>query len=209
MTDVTVPMAIDLLKEYSNIVIEFLQRKAWLLYIGIAILPTFMFPISPLMIVSGTVFAGGENAPIACVIAVSATMINMAWTYWVAAYPCHTIISKILKNSKFKVPKASGNKDFQLVAVVRLTGMPFPFQNFALGLSRMNFLKYMLFSVLIQGPVLSAFVYFGDAITQGKGKVIFLSLAIIVLLSVALNLIPKYIKNKRNAATAIGPDIID
>lgn len=191
-------------KEIISEVILFLQKEAWLLFLGIAVLPTFMFPVSPLMIVSGTVFASGENTPLACLLAVSAASINMAWTYWVAAGPGYAVINKILKNSKFNIPKASGNNDFQLVAIVRLTGMPFPFQNFTLGLSHMSFFKYMIFSILVQAPPLCAFVYFGEAITSGKARYIFLAIAAIILLSVIAKLAPKYIKSRRNAVVTHG-----
>ena len=203
-SNLTVQEVISFCKEVIEATIIFLQKEAWLLFLGIAILPTFLFPVSPLMIVSGTVFANGENAPIAFLLALSAAAINMAWTYWVAAGPCHVFISKILSNTKFKIPKASGKNNFKLVAIVRLTGMPFPFQNFTLGMSHMNFTKYMLFSLIVQAPILCAFVYFGDAITQGKGKVLFLAIAVIVIVSLVSRFIPKYLKNRKNAITASG-----
>ena len=79
-SNLTVQEAISFCKEIIEGTIIFLQQEAWLLFLGIAILPTFLFPVSPLMIVSGTVFANGENAPIACLLALSAAAINMAWT---------------------------------------------------------------------------------------------------------------------------------
>jgi uncharacterized membrane protein YdjX (TVP38/TMEM64 family) len=87
--------------------------------------------------------------------------------------------------------KSGGATD--LIILLRVTpGVPFPVQNYLLGLARVPFGKYLLFSCLVQLPTNTAFILFGDALLQGRGKVAFISLSIILALMAATQMVRKH-----------------
>jgi uncharacterized membrane protein YdjX (TVP38/TMEM64 family) len=85
-----------------------------------------------------------------------------------------------------------------LIVLLRVTpGIPFPVQNYLLGLARASFGRYLLISLAIQGPLNAAFVIFGTALLEGKGKTAFIVVSVIVALLAGTTLLRKHYGKKR------------
>ena len=85
-----------------------------------------------------------------------------------------------------------------MIVLLRVTpGIPFPVQNYLLGLARANFGRYLLLSIVLQGPLNAAFVVFGEALLHGRGKMVFYGLSAIVVLLVGTHLVRKHYSRKQ------------
>jgi uncharacterized membrane protein YdjX (TVP38/TMEM64 family) len=85
-----------------------------------------------------------------------------------------------------------------LIVLLRVTpGVPFPVQNYLLGLAGVPFGKYLLVSSLIQCPINAAFILFGDALLQGRGKMALIGLSVILALTAGTHLLRKHYGKKR------------
>jgi uncharacterized membrane protein YdjX (TVP38/TMEM64 family) len=127
-----------------------------------------------------------------------ALTVNMALTYWLAGYVLRPVLEKILVRFGFKLPQAGSGSTVDLIVLLRVTpGVPFPVQNYLLGLAHVPFGKYLLVSVLIAGPLNTAFVLFGDALLHGKGRVAMLSLLLLLALMAGTQMLRKHYAKKR------------
>lgn len=129
----------------------FLLANGFLLFAAIAVLPALILPVAPLLTLAG-IWGGEKGAWLACAYASLAVIVNLSWTYWLAAGPGRGLIERLLGRTKYKIPVPDKENEFVWTLILRLTpGVPFIFTNYALGLIRMPFWRYFI----ISAPVLS------------------------------------------------------
>ena len=129
----------------------FVLANGFWLFCAIAVLPAFILPVSPLLILAGK--WGGEHSPwLACLYSVLALAVNLGWTYWFARKPGKKLVKWVLSKTKHKLPDEQPENLFQWALILRLTpGVPFIFTNYILGILKMPFRSYLLISL----PILS------------------------------------------------------
>ena len=140
-----------MLKYQWNVFENFVLSNGFWLFCAIAVLPAFILPVSPLLILAGK--WGGEHSPwTACLYSVLALAINLGWTYWFARKPGKSLITWVLSKTKHKLPDDQPKNLFQWALILRLApGVPFIFTNYILGLLKMPFRSYIFLSL----PILS------------------------------------------------------
>ena len=88
-----------------------------------------------------------------------------------------------------------------LIVLLRVTpGVPFPVQNYLLGLAAVPFVRYLFVSCLIQLPINGAVIFFGDALLQGKGKIALVSLLLLIALTTGAHLARKHYGAKKKTS---------
>jgi uncharacterized membrane protein YdjX (TVP38/TMEM64 family) len=129
----------------------FVLANGFWLFCAIAVLPAFILPVSPLLILAGK--WGGEHSPwLACLYSVIAIAVNLGWTYWFARKPGKKLVKWVLSKTKHKLPDEQPENLHQWALILRLTpGVPFIFTNYILGILKMPFRSYLLISL----PILS------------------------------------------------------
>ena len=75
--------------------------------------------------------------------------------------------------------------------------MPFPVQNYLLGLAQVPVVKYAVISCALQWSFNAAFILFGDALLHGKGKLALLGFCGLVALTVGTQLLRKHYGKKK------------
>ena len=63
-------------------------------------------PASPLLILSGIVFGPDFGMPVACAITILSLILDMSWTYAVAAGPARAMVERLLTGSKSMSPNS-------------------------------------------------------------------------------------------------------
>tara|TARA_B100000959_G_scaffold277304_1_gene333642 strand:- start:652 stop:1332 length:681 start_codon:yes stop_codon:yes gene_type:complete len=137
------------LSRAAMIVGDFLKEHTFLLFATIAVLPAFVVPVFPLLVVAGW---WGEINDVwsAWIYTSCALIINLTWTYWLASGPGRNLIEKILRRTKYDIPKPDQGDELLMALILRLVpGVPFIFTNYALGLIRMPFWRYFMVSAPI------------------------------------------------------------
>ncbi|MFP6854206.1 MAG: VTT domain-containing protein [Opitutales bacterium] len=144
----------DLL-EYWDVFRGFLTQNSFWLFASIAILPAFIVPVAPLLALAGIWGYETDNVWLAWAFASLAVIVNLTWTYCMAAGFGRNWIERILRRTKYAVPKPSSGNELFLALILRLVpGVPFIFTNYALGLIRMPFRRYFM----VSAPILSVTV---------------------------------------------------
>ncbi len=183
--------------------LAFLRHHPYLLFFAIVLLPALPVPASPLLILSGIVYGSQFGMPVACAITILGLVLNMSWTYAVAAGPARALVERLMRRLEVHVPKLSTGGAFQLILIMRITpGFPFFLQNLVLGFLRVPFRLYLPMSAALTSIFAIGFVVSGGAIFKGNFSLALLGVVLVVL---AITL-TGWLRKRYAAKPAIGPD---
>jgi uncharacterized membrane protein YdjX (TVP38/TMEM64 family) len=182
--------------------LEFVAAAGPAVFFGaMALFPAFGAPMAPFAIAAGLVFRERLGLPLVLLLGVAAMSFNIAMTYWLARRWLRPWLSRLLDRWGYHMPQVDQGDATDLIVLLRTTpGPPFFVQNYLLGLADVPFGRYMLISCSIQGLFLCAFMVFGDALSQGRGKLVMLAAGAFVALVVGTHLVRKHLAKKKAAA---------
>jgi len=170
-------------------------------FLAMALLPVVGAPLSFFSLTAGSVFAPQIGMPAVIALSLAAITFNMALSYFLASRLLRPVLESLLVRLGYKLPQVDSGDATGLIILLRVTpGVPFPVQNYLLGLAEVPFGKYLLVSCLIQLPANTAFILFGDALLQGRGRVALISLSVILALMAATHLLRKHYGKKKTGA---------
>jgi uncharacterized membrane protein YdjX (TVP38/TMEM64 family) len=166
-------------------------------FTAMAILPAVGVPVSFFSLTAGPVFGPRLGMPVVIGLALAALLVNMALSYFLASRTLRPLLEALVRRLGYKMPQVESGDVTDLIVLLRVApGLPFPVQNYLLGLARVPFGKYLAISGVISGSLTTAFILFGDALLQGKGKVALVSLLLLLALTVATHLLRKHYGRK-------------
>ena len=172
-----------------------MDHPGWLL-LALVVLPGFPVPSSALLVAAGVVWR--ERPLLACLGCVLALLLNMSWTYWLAAGPVRRLMEKLLANSTRRLPDLPRSDHLRLILILRLTpGMPFFVQNYALGMLRPPFLLYLSVSFLCNAPIVCGLVLSGAGLASGRVLPLLAGLAVIALAIVLTFSVRRWLARRR------------
>lgn len=169
-------------------------------FLAMAVLPAIGAPLSFFSLTAGSVFGPQIGTPAVVFFSVAAITANMALSYVLAHRAFRPLLESLVKRLGYKMPQVDPGDVNGLIVLIRVTpGIPFPVQNYLLGLAGVPFGRYLLLSALIQLPINAAVVLLGDAILSGKGRVAFIALAAVGALTVGAQFVRKRYAKKKAA----------
>jgi uncharacterized membrane protein YdjX (TVP38/TMEM64 family) len=146
----------------------YLKANPWALLLTLATLPGVGFPISPLLILFGIVFAPRFGMPATLAMAIAAQAVCTVWTYGLAAGPLRGFLSSYVIRRR-ELPQLTDKNTLRLGLMLRLTpGFPYALQNIVLGILGMRWRPYLLVSIPITSLWAVGFVMTGGAIFEGE-----------------------------------------
>ena len=162
-------------------------------FAAMAILPSLWAPVSPFLILAGALY----DMPVALLGSGLALSTNMAISWLVAGKWFRPPFERLVHRFGYTVPEMTKETMVTVAALLRITpGMPFPLQNYLLGLARMPFGWYMAVSVPLNLSIAFSIVWFGDALPKGNATMILLALSVIIALSLAVRQLRARLKRK-------------
>jgi uncharacterized membrane protein YdjX (TVP38/TMEM64 family) len=165
----------------------------WVFFLAMALLPAVGFPLSVCSLAAGPVFGQqmGMGWVVACGLA--ASTVNILLTYWLARYALRPHLERLMKKWGHRLPKVEGGDTTDLIVLVRVTpGIPFFVQNYVLGLADAPLGKYLVISCAVNWTYTAAMIVFGDAILHGKGKMISIAIATVIVAVVLTHFIRRH-----------------
>lgn len=165
---------------------------------SMALLPSIGVPMSPFALTAGSVFAPTLGMPLVIFLALSAVTFNILFSYYLASRAFRPLLEKLMVKLGYKLPEVAEGDVADLIILLRVTpGVPFPVQNYLLGLARVPVVKYAVISCAIQCTFITVFILFGDALLHGKGKLALFGLCGLVALTVGTHLVRKHYGKKK------------
>ena len=195
------------LREAVDTVVLGLRGAGPLVFFGaMALLPAVGFPISPFTVAAGPVFGPTLGAGWVIVWSLTAVVVNLLLTYWLANRALRPIVSRLLTYFGIRLPDTTTGGAWQLAWIVRLTpGPPFWVQSYLLGLVRVPLMPYLVVSTFVTAGYIVALVCGGEAIVQGNGRLALAAVGVLVVTIAGLQLLRK--RAARLKAAAAGPTI--
>lgn len=167
-------------------------------FLAMATLPAVGAPLMPFAIAAALVFRERLGLPLVMVLGVLAMSFNIAVTYWLARRWLRPVLTRLLARWGYNLPQVESGGATDLIVLLRVTpGPPFFVQNYLLGLANVPFARYLVISCAIQGVFLAGFMMFGDALSQGKGKVVLLAVGVLAALTIGTHMVRKHLAKKR------------
>jgi uncharacterized membrane protein YdjX (TVP38/TMEM64 family) len=190
----------DTIIEYWQYFRNFLLSNGIWLFVSLMILPGFILPCAPLLILAG--IWGAEFGVLqACIFSVIALTINLIWTYWFSYGPGRILINKLLQKFNYQIPELPSKNLIQWAIILRLTpGIPFIFTNYALGLLKMPFIQYILVSTPIISITDCGFILASAGIFGGGWKYIWGGVSILIIMILGGKILSK---RKRHASGSL------
>lgn len=169
---------------------------------AMAILPAFGAPMAAFAIAAGLVFRERIGFPATLLLSCAALTFNLTATYWLARRWLRPLLTRWLVRLGYRLPQVGPDAMTDLIVLLRVTpGPPFFVQNYLLGLANAPFLRYLVISCAIQCPIMIGFMLFGEALNQGRGKLILLSVLGLATLIVGTHVLRKHWAKKKIVAT--------
>ena len=171
------------------------EAPLWVYPLLLAVLPVFMLPVSPIL-----VLAGSRPEPLWVVIlaCMLGHTLSITISYFIGV-KFGKILGAFLEKRGYKMLKASSEHESELIVITRLIpGNPLAVQNYLLGIARVSALKYFLYSLPIQYITLIAYIAFGDGILNGKFFPFATGISILVIVAVLAKIIVKKLEARKN-----------
>lgn len=164
------------------VVESFAAMGPWVFFGLMAVLPLFWVPLSPFLIMA-PVF-GIETAIVG---SLSALTVNMIVSWFVSGKWFRPLFVRLVNRFGYSVPEIPAESMVGFALLLRITpGMPFPLQNYLLGLARMPLGKYLAVSLPIIWIVSSSLILLGESIMTGNARLAILGVAVAIVVALGL-----------------------
>lgn len=156
---------VELVKALLSTIFEQIEAlPLWAYPLACFLLPIFVLPITPVYFAAG---ASGENILFVIFLCYVGVVFNMAFSYFISR-KFADFARKVLSRRGVEIPNISKKSGADFVFLVRMIpGNPLCVQNYLLGLSGVDFKKYMAISMIIQAFHVFGYIYFSEGIVRG------------------------------------------
>ncbi len=186
------------LKGMWKITEAYLKLHPLALFLALVFLPGLPIPTSALLLTAGVVWR--EQPAMACLVCLLALILNLTWTYWLAAGPARRLIEKLLAATGIQIPQLPRGDHLKLILVMRLTpGIPLFLQNYLLGFLRAPFALYLPISILCSGVIATGIVLSGAGLSNGSPKGMIVGMSLISASVIFTHLIRSWLAKKKLA----------
>lgn len=167
-------------------------------FLAMALLPAAGAPITFFCLTAGPVFGPQFGMPLVILLCLSAIAANMALSYLLARRALRPPLEYVVKRLGYQLPQVRSGDVTDLIVLLRVTpGLPFPVQNYLLGLAAVPFPRYFLISCLIAFPLNASFVFFGEALLQGRGRMALIGLLLVLAVMVGIHLVRRHFRARQ------------
>lgn len=165
-------------------------------FTAMILLPAFGVPMLTFSLPAVPLFAPRFGTGPVVALSVACLTANMLLTYGLARRGLRPLLAALMARLGYKLPQVKEGDVTEMIVILRVTpGIPFFVQNYLLGLANAPFGKYLLVSCIVAWPMNIAILLFGDALSQGKGK-----LAVLVFSSMlAIAAITHFVRRRYGA----------
>ncbi len=168
---------------------------------AMALLPIAGVPMSPFALAAGPLFGETLGTPAVLLLGLAAITFNLTAAYWLARRWLRPPLARLVARLGYTLPEVERGDATDLIVLLRVTpGPPFFVQNYLLGLAEVPFGRYLAISCAVQWSFNVAFMLFGDAVSQGRGKVAILAIGLLAALVAGTHLVRKHLGRRKAGA---------
>jgi uncharacterized membrane protein YdjX (TVP38/TMEM64 family) len=167
-------------------------------FLSMAFLPALGVPMLTFVLLVAPVFEKRLGLPLVFLFSLSALTFNLVFTYVLARWLLRPPLQRLVEKLGYKIPEVEGSDATDLLVILRVTpGVPFCVQNYMSGLAQVPLRTYLIISCLVAWAYNTAFIFFGDALLHGKGRVIVMLIGVIAALAAGTHMLRRHYAAKR------------
>lgn len=164
------------------IVESFAAMGPWVYFSLMAVLPLLWVPLSPFLLLAPAFGIGTAIFGSLC-----ALTLNVVLSWFVSGKWFRPLFERLVNRFGYSVPDISDKSMVGFAVLLRITpGVPFPLQNYLLGVAGMPLGKYLAVSLPIIWIVSSSLILLGESIMSGSGRLAVIGIFLAVLVALAL-----------------------
>lgn len=183
-------------EQLEALVESFAAMGPWVFFSLMAVLPLFWMPLSPFLVLAPAF--GIETAILG---SASALTFNVVISWFVSGKWFRPIFERVVNRFGYSVPEVPARRMLGFAFLLRITpGLPFPLQNYLLGLARMPLGQYLAVSLPIVWVISSSLILLGESIMSGNARLALIGIFVAVVLAVAF----RYWRVRLEAKVTIG-----
>lgn len=161
---------------------SFAAMGPWVFFGLMAVLPLFWIPVSPFLLL-----APAFGMPVAIAGSWAALSVNMVVAWFISGKWFRPLFVRLVTRFGYSIPVVSSKGMVAFAVLLRITpGMPFPLQNYLLGLARMPLGKYLLVSLPLVWMISASLLLVGGSIMKGSAALALLGIALAVAVALGL-----------------------
>lgn len=183
---------------WTHLILANHPLAAPLVFVGVhTLMAVFFLPCSPMTIMAGALWGGVYGL----IISIGAAIVSLATTFILSRSFLHNKIERFLMH---RYPKVAGLltqvavHDWKLIAVTQLNPLiPASAMGYLFGLTKVSFLRYLMFAAAFMVPLQVLFVTTGNSVAGSiaSRKISGLAIALIIVI-VIIPIASKYIYKK-------------
>lgn len=167
-------------------------------FLCMALLPAVGVPLSFFTLTAGSAFGPTLGMPLVTVLALTAIGVNICLSYVLARHAFRPLVLRLVYALGYSLPPIAKGEVNDLIVLLRVApGLPFPVQNYLLGIAEVPFWRYLAISCLIAFPIAAAFIFFGEALLQGRGRMALLGLLLLMALMVVIHMVRRRLRARQ------------
>lgn len=170
-------------------------------FLCMALLPALGAPMLAFILAAGPLWGDRLGMGTVVLLSLTAATVNFTLTYWLARKALRPLLKKLVIRLGYKLPEVEGKDATDLIVIMRVTtGIPYCVQNYLLGLAEVPFGKYFLWTAVLSLPQSAAIVLFGDALVNGRAKMVVMVVGLLVAVVAATHLVRRHYAAKKKKA---------
>jgi len=152
----------------------------WAFFAAMALLPAFGMPLLPFTLLAGEAFSSRMGLGWVITLCLTAIAFNLALSYWLARFALRPLLSRIAERFGYPIPRVTPENALSITLLIRLTGAPYPFQCYLLGLAEVPFRLYLIASWICLLPWSIGAIVLGRGMFNGNFRLAAMGLAVLV-----------------------------
>lgn len=174
-------------------------------FLCMTLLPAIGVPLSVFTLTAIPSFGGVLGAVPVTLLAFASIALNLAFSYFLATRALRPFLQLLFDRLGYRMPTVAPAGSADLVLLLRVTpGLPFPVQNYLLGMAGVPFGIYMAVSVAVTLPMAGAFLFLGDALLKGRGRLALLGVMLLLAALAVTQILRRRLRARQSAAQAPG-----
>jgi uncharacterized membrane protein YdjX (TVP38/TMEM64 family) len=168
-------------EQLGALVESFAAMGPWVFFSLMAILPLVWVPVSPFLIL-----APAYGVEMAIMGSACALAFNIVISWVVSGKWFRPVFERVVNRFGYSVPEIPPRRMLGFALLLRITpGVPFPLQNYLLGLARMPFGQYLAVSLPVIWVTSSSLILLGESIMSGNARLAGVGVGLAVVVALA------------------------
>ena len=171
-------------------------------FLALVVFPLVGIPVSPLWIALGLRLGIVSGV----VLAMVALLLNFSISYWIALRIVRGKFRTFLERKGSVLLRQKETNEKRWILLVRITpGFPLFFQNNLLGMSRVNFWRYLILSLPVQTIYAALFISLGDSVSSSGWTKVLMILFGIVATGLLVSILRSHLLARSRTIDSIQP----